>query len=132
MADAAAPGLLASLRRLLGSAAEMAELRLALLATELQQEKLRLLEALAWLALAALATGVALVLLSVWLVMLVDERHRVLVLGLLALAYLAGAWLAWRTALARLVGRGEPFAATRAELRLDRDALRPAEPGPPP
>ncbi|WP_119355032.1 phage holin family protein [Azohydromonas sediminis] len=124
MGDASAPppGLFTSLRRLLGSAAELAEVRLALFATELQQEKLRALDALALLAVALLAAGVALVLLSLLVVMLFAEPYRIAALGVVVLVYAAAAGLLWRAARARLA-EGTPFEATRAELRRDREAL---------
>ena len=86
-------GLLASLRRLLISGSELAEVRLQLLATELQQEKLRLLESLAWLVVAAMACCVGLLLFSLFVVLLVEPAHRLLALGVLSLAFLVGAGL---------------------------------------
>lgn len=123
------PGLFASLRRLLGSSAELAQVRLELLATELQQEKLRVLEALAWVGVAMLAFGVAMVLLAVFVVLLFDERHRLAALGVVVLVYLGGAALAWRAARARLREGGGPFEASLAELRRDRAALAGRDPG---
>jgi len=127
-ADGPPPGLFASLRRLLGSAAELAEVRLALFATELQQEKLRAFDALALLAAALLAAGVALLLLSLFVVMLFAEAYRVAALGVVVLVYALAAGLLWRAARARL-GEGTPFEATRAELRRDREALTGRDPG---
>lgn len=121
-------GLFASLRRLLGSAAELVEVRLALFATELQQEKLRALDALALLAVALLAAGVALVLLSLFVVMLFAEPYRVAALGVVVLVYALAAGLLLRAARARLA-EGTPFEATRAELRRDREALAGRDPG---
>lgn len=121
-------GLFASLRRLLGSTAELVEVRLALFATELQQEKLRALDALALLAVALLAAGVALVLLSLFVVMLFAEPYRVAALGVVVLVYALAAGLLLRAARARLA-EGTPFEATRAELRRDREALAGRDPG---
>jgi uncharacterized membrane protein YqjE len=115
-------GMWASARRLGRSALEMAEVRLALLATEVQQEKLRVLEATAWLALALLAAAAGLVLVNLFVLALVDERHRLAALGVLALLHAAGAAAAWRLARRRLAG-STPFAATLAELRQDRSVL---------
>lgn len=115
-------GLFGSLRRLSGELAELAQLRLELFATELQQEKLRALEALAWLGVALLAFGVGLVLLSAFVVLLVGAPYRLAVLGVIVLLYLGLAALAWRQARARLRD-GAPFEASVAELRRDRAAL---------
>jgi uncharacterized membrane protein YqjE len=121
------PGLFASLRRLLGSAAELVEVRLALFSTELQQEKLRALDALALLAVGLLAAGVALVLLSLFVVMLFAEPYRVAALGVVVLVYALAAGLLLRAARARLA-EGTPFEATMAELRRDREALAGRDP----
>jgi uncharacterized membrane protein YqjE len=117
-------GLMASLRRLLGGSAELIGVRVELLGTELQREKLRLLESFAWLALALIGVAVAVALLTILIVLEAGERHRSAAVGVLSLAYLAGAWWAWRTARARLSAGEPPFAATRAELRRDVESLR--------
>ncbi len=123
MNDDARPGLFASLRRVLASSAELAEVRIKLFATELQEEKLRMLESLAWLAVSILALGVALVLFSVFVVMLFGEQHRLAALGVIVVLYLVAAVAAWRAARARRQAGGPPFEASLAELRRDRAAL---------
>lgn len=123
MADPRSTGLFASLRGLLQHAAELAGVRLELLATELQQEKLRVLESLAWLGISLLATAIGLTLSALFLVMLVGEEHRLAALGVLGALFLAGAWLAWQVSRAKRVAGGAPFEASLAELRRDRDAL---------
>jgi uncharacterized membrane protein YqjE len=123
MSDDKPPGFFASLRRVLAGSAELAEVRIKLFATELQEEKLRLLESLAWLAVSLLALGVALVLLSVFVVMLFGEQHRLAALGVIIVLYLVGAGAAWRIARARRRAGGPPFEASLAELRRDRAAL---------
>jgi uncharacterized membrane protein YqjE len=112
MTDRASPGLLGSLRGLLQNGAELAEVRLELFATELRQEKLRVIESLAWL-----------VLLGVFLVLLVGEPYRLAALGVVTALYLAGAWFAWQRARARRRLDSPPFAASLAELRRDRAML---------
>jgi uncharacterized membrane protein YqjE len=120
---AGATGLFGSLRRLLHSSAELVEVRLELLATELQQEKLRVLDALAWLAVAVLALAIALVLLSAFVVMLFAPPYRLAALGVVGLGHLALAWFALRLARSRRQAGGPPFEASLAELRRDRAAL---------
>jgi uncharacterized membrane protein YqjE len=120
---AAAPGLFGSLRRLLHSSAELAEVRLELLATELQQEKLRVLDALAWLAVAVLALAIGLGLLSVFIVLLFAPPYRLAALGVVGLAHLGLAGLALRLARSRRHAGEQPFEASLAELRRDRAAL---------
>jgi uncharacterized membrane protein YqjE len=123
MTDRASPGLLGSLRGLLQNGAELAEVRLELFATELRQEKLRVIESLAWLGVAMLALSVGLVLLGVFLVLLVGEPYRLAALGVVTALYLAGAWFAWQRARARRRLDSPPFAASLAELRRDRAML---------
>ena len=63
MAEAPATGLFASLRQMLGTVLEIAQVRLALFGNELEQEKLRVFQAL-------LLAGVGLMLLAVGTVLL--------------------------------------------------------------
>lgn len=117
------PGLLGRLQRLLGSTLEWSEVRLALFANGLQFEKLRLLEALAWLAAALVAAIVGVLLLVAFVLLLAGEAWRLPLLGLMALLSLAAAVWAWHTALERVQGGDAPFAALREELARDRAAL---------
>jgi len=124
-------GLAQSLRRLGESAIGLVQTRLALLGTEVEQEKQRVYDAVALLALGLLLIGVALVLAVGFVVMLFQEGYRLAALGVLTLAFSAtGAWLL-RQARARLQAAGDgPFALSLAELRRDRRALGATEPPP--
>ena len=124
MTEHASVGLFASLRRLLGSGLNMAEVRLELLSTDLQLEKLRVLESLLWSAFALVGFGVALLLSSLFVVLLVGEPYRLAALGVLALLHGAGGWAAMRVARNRRDDGGAPFAASLSELRSDSAALR--------
>jgi uncharacterized membrane protein YqjE len=119
----AAPGLMTRVRRLLGSGLEWTELRLALFANGLAFEKLRLLEALAWLAAALVAATVGCLLLVVFVLLLAGEAWRLPALGVLTLLFLGAAWVAWRKALGSAEGGEPPFAALRDELARDRAAF---------
>jgi len=127
--SAGGSGLAQSLRRLADSAVAVAQTRLALLGTELEQEKQRLYDAVALLALGLLLIGVALVLSVGFVVMLFQEGYRLAALGVLTLAFgAAGLWLL-RQARTRLqAGEGGPFALSLAELRHDRRGLGEGEP----
>lgn len=116
-------GLLGSLRRLSASLLEIAQVRLELLGTELEAEKLRLASALMWAGIAAVLLGVGILVVVTLIVLLLWDSHRLTALVLLALACLGGAALAWRVALARWQTPRGAFAASVDELARDRSAL---------
>jgi len=117
------PGLFGSLRALATTLVTIATTRLEILATEYEQEKLRLGRMLMlWIALAFFA-AMALIFLSLLLVMLFWDEHRMAAIGAITLAYtlLAIAAAGW---LRHEVQRGSHlFSVSLAELRKDRQAL---------
>lgn len=116
-------GLFASLCQLLSTAVEIARVRLALLSTEIEQEKLRLFDAALWAGLALILLGVGALLLSSFVVVLFWDSHRLIALGTLTLLYLgAGAWLMQR-ARQRLRSPGGLFNSSVDELARDRAGL---------
>ena len=120
-----AASLFGSLRRLLSSLLETAQLRLDLLSNEFQREKLRIFDGLVWAAMALVFVGLGLLLLAGLLLALTPEPWRLLLLGLLVLLSLGlGAWMVVQ-ARSRLSQPEGPLAASRAELARDLDALRP-------
>lgn len=121
--SAAGTGLFHSLRRLAATGLELVQVRLELLGNELQQEKLRIFDALAWAAVGLLLLGLGLLLGAALLVALAPEAWRPLVLALLTLACLTGAALLLNRARQRLTSPGGVLAASRAELARDRAAL---------
>lgn len=127
MADTPATGLFASLRQMLGTLLEIAQVRLALFGNELEQEKLRVFQALllacAGLVLLALGT----VLLCGFVVLLFAEGYRLAAVGVMTLAFLGGGLLLVRAGGQRLRSPGGFFPQTLAELRQDRAGLAPRE-----
>lgn len=120
-------GLFASLRQLLASGVEMLRVRLELLGTEIEQEKLRLFDTVLWAGLALLLLGMGLLFLCGLIVVLLWEGHRLLALGgLAALCLGTGFWLL-RRARQRLHAPGGLFAASVAELARDRTGLNEPE-----
>ncbi len=117
------PGLFASLRKLLSTTLEIAQVRLALLATEFEREKLRIFDAVLWLGLSMLFLGVGVLLASGFLVMLFWDSHRLATLGVLAGLYLGGGicllWIARR----RLQSPGGMLESSLSELERDRAHL---------
>jgi uncharacterized membrane protein YqjE len=121
--EAAPSGLLASLRRLLGTVFELAQVRLELIGTELEEQKIRILDALVWAAVGAMMLGVGLTLFAVTVVVMFGEGYRVHALVVLTLAFLVGGAFLLRLARTRLQTPGGAFAASAAELAQDRAAL---------
>lgn len=112
-------GLFVSLRRLLATVLEMAQVRLALLSTEVEIEKQRLFEGLLWAALALLAMGVGLILLCGFVILLFSEGYRLAALGTMSLLFLFGGVLLIREARRHFCNSKGLFNASLAEL--DRD-----------
>jgi len=122
---AAEPGLLASLRRLVATSIEIAQVRIELFAVELEQEKLRVFDGLMWAALALLLLAVGLSLGAGLLLMLFWDGYRLPALALLCALFLgAGVWTA-RLARRRLSNPGgSAVDASLGELARDRESLR--------
>lgn len=125
------PGLFAALQRLLRSSVQLALLRLDLLVTDLELEKLRLVDVAVRALLGLMLVGLGLVLLIGFVLLLLWDRYRLAAVGVLTLLFLGGGVLLLQAAKRRL-NDGEPMlAATRAEFERDHAALR-DEPAPPP
>lgn len=103
--------------------------RLELLATEVEEEKQRLLAVLGWGAVAILMGTVASVFLAGFITVLFWGTHPLLVLGLLTLAFAAVCLWAVRRVQAITASPEGMLAATLAELQADHDALLAAAKG---
>jgi uncharacterized membrane protein YqjE len=121
---AARGGLLHSIKHLAQTLLGAAQTRLEILATEIEEERVRL-EQLLLVALAAafcLAMGivlcVALVVLYYW------DTHRLAAAGILAAAFLAAGVVLGLILRDKVKTRPKPFAITRGELAKDRAMLR--------
>lgn len=121
--QAESSGILAALQRLGTHGVELLQVRLSLLGTELEAEKLRLAQALMGVGAALLLLGLALVMLSAGALLLCPEPWRWLLALLLGLAYGLGGWLLWQRVQAGLSAPGGMFATSLAELQRDRDSL---------
>ena len=116
-------GLVATLRRAAAIVLELAEVRLDLLAAELEDEKQRVLDALLRAAVALVLFALALVLAVGFAVLAAPESWRTALTGLLAMACLAAGLALAAQARRRLATPGGAAAATRDELARDRRAL---------
>jgi uncharacterized membrane protein YqjE len=128
MADAPRAGLFASLRGLLATAVGLVHTRLELLATEFQEEKIRLLSAVAYGAAAVLLLSIGAVFLAVFLTVLFWDSNRLLVLGIGTFFLLGGGVLALTMAVRLAQSGSRLFSASLAELRRDRAGLDSAPP----
>jgi uncharacterized membrane protein YqjE len=123
--DTPAPsGIIESLRSLGDGLLSSVEVRLELLAVEVQQEKFRLIQTEFWIW-GVLFTGMmAITFASLALVYLFWESARLAVLGGLAAMY-AGAFVALIIAFRRFLTRQPlPFEGTLREIREDRACIR--------
>lgn len=122
-APAAHSRLFDSLRRLLDTAAGIAQLRLQLFGTELEQEKLRVYGALLRAAFALVLLGTAMMLAATFVLLLFWDSARLQALAVLVLLFTgAGVWclkLATRTLQSP---PGGVFALSLGELQQDRQA----------
>ncbi len=122
----AGPNLRNSLRQLGGTVLDIAHTRLELLATEVEEEKRRLLAVMAWGAFGVLMGCMGLVFLAAFVCLLFWDTHRLPVLGGITVAFfLACAAGRWQV-LAFLAEPQGMLQDTLAELDADRKALHDA------
>jgi len=121
---AARGGLLHSMRHLGSALLGAAQTRLEILATEIEEERLRLEQLLLVALAAAVCLGMAMLLAVAFVLIYFWEEHRLLTVGVLALVFLALAALFGWIVRAKVKARPQPFAITRAELAKDRAMLQ--------
>ena len=97
--------------------------RTRLAATEVEEQALRLIEILIWLAVAAFFLGISVLFVAVMVVLLFWDSNRLLAAGLLAALLIGAGAGAALVARARLRERPKFLAATLAELERDRNTL---------
>lgn len=116
-------GLLGSIRRLLSTLTSIASTRLELLANELYEERLHLEQMLLYFFSTLFCFGMSIMLLTVFVVVLFWDDHRLAVLGGVCIVFLvSGLMLAMK--LHRLAQtKSKLFSASLAELAHDRKRL---------
>jgi uncharacterized membrane protein YqjE len=124
---APAGGLLLSLQRLLTTLLDIVHTRVAIIATEFEEERLRLRELVVFGVVAMFFVSLGIVLLTLFVVMLFWETNRLYVLGGFALLYLGVGVVAGISLRHRLKSRPRLFATTLAELSKDRDQMTPPQ-----
>lgn len=122
--DAAqSPGLLASLRNLAATAVGVLQTRLELLATEVEEERLRLLQIVFWAVIAVFFLVLGILMVTLFFVVLFWDTHRVLVTGILAALFLALGVVTGLAVRSRARAKSKLFSASLAELAKDREQL---------
>jgi uncharacterized membrane protein YqjE len=115
-------GWLATGKRVLRTICSLAETRVELFLVELQEERIRLFDALLLVSACVVCSFMALALLTLTVVVIFWEQHRILVLVLLTVAYAVGAgWSYWR--LRRRLAEWQSFSATVEEFKKDQACL---------
>ena len=118
-------GLLASLRQLTSTIIEVIYTRLELLATEIDEERVRIARALWLAAVGAFCLSLGMLLAVLFLVVLFWDTHRLAVLGGLASGFLIAGISAMLILKARLSQRVRLFSQSLEELKRDHDRLDP-------
>lgn len=120
-----AGGLAQSLRRLAATLLDALHTRLELLATEIEEERLRILQLMLWGFVSLFFIALGVIMLTFFLVVLFWSTDRVLITFVIAAVYLAiGAALALYVR-AKSRSKSRLFSASLAELEKDRDQLGP-------
>jgi uncharacterized membrane protein YqjE len=116
-------GLFRSLAHFLATAVGIAQTRLELLSTELQEEVHRVAEIMLWAAVALLSAGVGLFLLALLIIFVFWDTHRVLASVAVTSAFFLIAAIAGLVLSAKVRSKPPLLDATLAELKKDRASL---------
>jgi uncharacterized membrane protein YqjE len=116
-------GLFRSLAHLFATAIGIAQTRLELLSTELQEEVHRVAEIMLWAAVALLAAGVGLFMLALLVIFVFWDTHRVLASVAVTSAFFVIAATAGLVLNAKVRSKPPLLDATLAELKKDRASL---------
>lgn len=122
-ARGAVSGVLRSFAQLLATAIGIAQTRLELLTTELQEEVHRVAEIMVWTAVAMLAAGVGLFLLALVVIFVFWDTHRVVASVAVTAAFFLISAVALLVLRAKVRGKPPMLDATIAELKKDRETL---------
>ena len=117
-------GLFKSLAKLVANVIAIAQTRLELLTTELQEEIHRAAEIMVWTLVALLAAAMGLFLTALVIIFVFWDTHRVLASVLVASAFFVIALVALVMLLAKMRNRPRLLEGTLAELAKDREQLK--------
>lgn len=117
-------GFFQSFRSLVATLLGILETRLDLFSTELEEQQERLKEILLFSAMALFCASLGVIFLTLFIVVLFWETHRLLVVGAIALVYFTLAGIAALALKKKVQSKPKLFSATLAELAKDREQLR--------
>ena len=116
-------GILASVTRWFHTLRDVAENRVELFLLELKEERMRLFDALLLAAVGLVCALMTLIMVTLTVVVIFWDTHRLLVLGLVTAAYAAAATAALVKLRSRLQ-RWQAFSATLGEFKKDRACFK--------
>jgi uncharacterized membrane protein YqjE len=116
-------GIFKSIAQLLATAVGIAQTRLELLSTELQEEVHRVAEIMLWATVALLAAGVGLLMLSLVIIFVYWDTHRLAASIAVTSAFFLIAVIAGLMLRAKVRSKPPLLDATLAELKKDRASL---------
>lgn len=119
----AGSGILRSLRNLAATLVALLQTRLELLVTEIEEERLRLLQLLFWAAGALLFFAIGALLVTLLVVVLFWDSHRIAAIVVLAAVFLAAGIAMAIGVRNRLHARSRLFSTSLGELAKDKDQL---------
>lgn len=117
------PGLLTSLQRLMTTLLEILQTRVEIIATEFEEERVRLRELVMFGVMTLFFVSVGLTLVTLFVVSLYWDTHRLQVLGGVAVLYLGLGGVTGIYLCRRLKSRPRLFSTTLSELEKDKDQL---------
>lgn len=126
-----AGGLFASVRDALATALAIAQTRLELFTTELEEEVHRVAEILLWTFVVIFFAGITVLMLAFVVVIAYWEEHRLLAASLTALLFLVITAAGLLVVRSKIRSRPKLLQSTLEELRQDREVLEGKEPPPP-
>ena len=122
--DPAAAASSSTVRSVVRTLLSFAETRARLAANEFEEQLLRLLEVAAWAVAAAVFFSIAVLLVSLFVVIVFWDSNRILAAGLLAGLFIASGGVSALMVRSCLAARPKFLAATLAELDKDRQRMK--------
>ena len=101
----------------------IAQTRLELFSTELEEEWLRLISILKWVLVALFCAALGVIFAALFVVFALWPTHPLLALGIPAALFILVGVLAWRVVEGKIKSKPRMFAASLAELDKDREHL---------